>query len=370
MLEVYSASTMDERRFVLREICDKYGVEHGTLKQAIGAYNKDLLASSDLSETEVGLMCALEKELRELLTLWFCLSNLQLLRLTWQSPADIVEKVVQSDVVHPIRNLIDIRRRLGPHRRCFLFMHEAMPREPLVIVHVALMNKIASSIQDITEFDRLDGCESNNDTAIYYSISSTQRGLRGIDLGNLLIKRVVSELQHTDSPIKVHCTLSPLPLFRSWLLKNLKDPSASDELFDERLMKLCVQFNKFGDSITTERIRLFLLDQILTNDFEKYDEIKEIILHLAARYLCEVKQPSSGRAFDRVANFHLRNGAEMYRLNWRGNTSIRGLKSSLGLMVNYRYRLDQVGDFGFFRFFLFHFYNFAPALSSIFFTIF
>lgn len=56
-------------------------------------------------------------------------------------------KVAHSDTVHPVQDLSDMRRRVGAHRRCFLFMHEAMPREPLVVVHVALMNKIADSIQ-------------------------------------------------------------------------------------------------------------------------------------------------------------------------------------------------------------------------------
>uniref|UniRef100_F1L6U8 Malonyl-CoA decarboxylase n=1 Tax=Ascaris suum TaxID=6253 RepID=F1L6U8_ASCSU len=385
ILHIYSKSTADERRFFLREMCTKYGVDHDALKLAIDAYRKDpstyrdlniasrtryfrflqaignvecgvksicdlradvldFLSSSDLTPFEMNTMRTLEKELRELLTLWFCLSNLQLFRLTWQSPADIVEKVAHSDTVHPVQDLSDMRRRVGAHRRCFLFMHEAMPREPLVVVHVALMNKIADSIQDIIEVDRLDSCESTNDTAIYYSISSTQPGLRGIDLGNLLIKRVVSELQQTAPQINIHSTLSPLPQFRSWLLNSLNEPSTSEKLFDERLIKLCMDCKVFGDEKITEQMRLFLLQQIRKNDFQRYDEIKPVILHLAARYLCEAKQPSSGRAIDPVANFHLRNGAEIYRLNWRGNTSVRGMRSSLGLMVNYRYQMERVSE--------------------------
>uniref|UniRef100_A0A915B0S9 Malonyl-CoA decarboxylase n=1 Tax=Parascaris univalens TaxID=6257 RepID=A0A915B0S9_PARUN len=386
MSQIYSKSTMDERRIFLREMCTEYGVDHDALKLAIDAYRKDhstyrdlniasrtryfrflqaignveygvkcicdiradvldFLSTSDLTRLEMNAMQKLEKELRELLTLWFCLSNLQLFRLTWQSPADIVEKVAQSDIVHPVKDLLDMRRRVGAHRRCFLFMHEAMPREPLVVIHVALMNKIADSIQDIIEVDRLDSCESINDTAIYYSISSTQPGLRGIDLGNLLIKRVVSELQQTAPQISIHSTLSPLPHFRSWLLNGLNDPSTAEKLFDERLIKLLLMDCKgFDNGKMIEDMRLSLLQQIQKNDFQRYDEIKPVILHLAARYLCEAKQPSSGRAIDPVANFHLRNGAEIYRLNWRGNTSVRGMRSSLGLMVNYRYQMEHVSE--------------------------
>ncbi len=41
------------------------------------------------------------------------------------------------------------------------------------------------------------------------------------------------------------------------------------------------------------------------------------------------------------ANFHLRNGAVLWRLNWMGDTSPRGMTSSCGLMVNYRYYLES-----------------------------
>jgi hypothetical protein len=41
-----------------------------------------------------------------------------------------------------------------------------------------------------------------------------------------------------------------------------------------------------------------------------------------------------------VANFHLRNGAVMWRLNWQADLSARGLGNSCGIMVNYRYKQD------------------------------
>ena len=42
-----------------------------------------------------------------------------------------------------------------------------------------------------------------------------------------------------------------------------------------------------------------------------------------------------------VANFHLRNGAVVWRINWLADTSVRGLNASCGLMVNYRYYLQD-----------------------------
>lgn len=38
-----------------------------------------------------------------------------------------------------------------------------------------------------------------------------------------------------------------------------------------------------------------------------------------------------------AANFHLRNGAVMWRINWMADTSKRGADNSCGIMVNYRW---------------------------------
>lgn len=157
----------------------------------------------------------LESSLRELLTLWFCLSNLKLTRLTWETPADILQKVAKNEAVHPVQGLIDMQRRLGPGRRCFIFLHPSMPREPLVIVYVALTEAISDNVQKIMKEEDLSlEDEKKANTAIYYSITSTQPGLRGIDLGNLLIKKVAAELMKENPKIVNHSTLSPIPGFR------------------------------------------------------------------------------------------------------------------------------------------------------------
>jgi len=41
------------------------------------------------------------------------------------------------------------------------------------------------------------------------------------------------------------------------------------------------------------------------------------------------------------ANFHLRNGAVMWRINWMADPSPRGVANSCGIMVNYRYILKS-----------------------------
>ena len=67
---------------------------------------------------------------------------------------------------------------------------------------------------------------------------------------------------------------------------------------------------------------------------------KPVLVRLCAHYLLSVRRRRL--AFDPVANFHLRNGASVWRLNWGADLSHTGLKSSFGIMVNYRYILKDV----------------------------
>ncbi|MCW5745801.1 MAG: malonyl-CoA decarboxylase family protein, partial [Alphaproteobacteria bacterium] len=65
-----------------------------------------------------------------------------------------------------------------------------------------------------------------------------------------------------------------------------------------------------------------------------------ILMRLCARYL--VRETRGGKALDRVAHFHLGNGARIERLNWLGDPSDNGLHQACGVMVNYRYKLEDV----------------------------
>ncbi|CAH2324059.1 malonyl- decarboxylase, mitochondrial [Pelobates cultripes] len=90
-----------------------------------------------------------------------------------------------------------MKRRVGPYRRCYVFAHSSMPGEPLIVLHVALMQHISASIQAIVKEIPPSELEDGNKikSAIFYSISLTQQGLQGVELGTYLIKRVVKELQ-------------------------------------------------------------------------------------------------------------------------------------------------------------------------------
>ncbi|EFO26484.2 hypothetical protein LOAG_02000 [Loa loa] len=384
LIEKYFASSMLHRRSILVELAQNFGVDHAVLKRSIQLYHKneqafmnvasasrpyyfrlfqsignvaggvkkicamradalEMLRSLDLTRTESAALRPVENCLRELLTLWFCQSNLRLQQLTIESPGDILDKVMKCEAVYPMADLIDMKRRLGPNRRCFVFMHEAMAREPLVVVYAAFMKKIAKNLEDIMNGTDVLEDENASDTAMFYSISSAQAGLRGIDLGNMLIKRVIAEISNTNPHIRIFATLSPMPYFRSWLLRSLKCAAPSGDVIDERLLALCEENEFFeGDIKIVELVRLFLLDHLNKINVTKYEEVSEILLHLAVRYLLEVKRSGAGRVFDPVENFHLRNGAEIYAVNWKADTTIKGMESSYGVMVNYLYRLDQV----------------------------
>ncbi|VDN27701.1 unnamed protein product [Gongylonema pulchrum] len=223
----------------------------------------EMLRASDLTRTESAALRPLENCLRELLTLWFCQSNLSLRQLTFESPGDILEKVIKYEAVHPMTGLGDMQLRLGPNRRCFVFMHEAMAREPLVVVYVVFMKKIAKNLQDILDIAKMPADESVNNTAVFYSISSTQPGLRGIDLGNMLIKRDILDVAKMPADESVNNTA----VFYSI---SSTQPGTSGDIVDDRLIAFCEECELFeGDSKNIDIVRLFLLKRLKNLDPKK-----------------------------------------------------------------------------------------------------
>jgi malonyl-CoA decarboxylase len=162
------------------------------------------------------LLTALEKELKELLTTWFDVGFLEMRRITWDSPATLLEKLIVYEAVHAIQGWDDLKKRLDSDRRCFAFFHPRMPDEPLIFVEVALVNGIADNIQALLDEDAPVIDPLKADTAIFYSISNAQAGLAGISFGSFLIKRVVDVLASEFKGLKTFATLSPIPSFRTW----------------------------------------------------------------------------------------------------------------------------------------------------------
>ncbi|MEH6651643.1 MAG: malonyl-CoA decarboxylase [Motiliproteus sp.] len=265
----------------------------------------------------------LEADLKRLLSAWFDVGLLQLEQISWQSSAELLEKLIAYEAVHAIQGWGDLKNRLNSDRRCFAFFHPNMPNEPLIFVEVALVNGLADNVQQLLdeEVPVLDIGEA--DTAIFYSISNAQKGLAGISFGNFLIKRVVKQLQHEFPHLKHFSTLSPIPGFNRWL-------EHSD---DDQLRQL-----PGGKAwLDTPKPRRPNGKQTAVIN----PELSEGLLSLASHYLYAQKRNST-YAMDPVAHFHLSNGAQIARLNWMADSSDKGLRQASGMMVNYLYELPKI----------------------------
>jgi malonyl-CoA decarboxylase len=261
----------------------------------------------------------LDADLKHLFASWFNRGFIELRRIDWQTPAAVLEKLIAYEAVHEIKGWDDLRRRLAPDRRCFGFFHPALPGEPLIFVEVALVEGLATAVQPLLSQDTDEAAARERaaraDTAIFYSISNCQDGLRGVAFGNFLIKQVVEELQAEFPQLKRFSTLSPVPGFRQWLdnrLANGSDPDAA----------LLPQLQNDG----------------WWNDPAQSEKLRVPLLRLCARYL--TRKPSI--RIDPVARFHLGNGARLERINWLGNTAQRAIRESFGIMVNYLYDHDSI----------------------------
>ena len=280
----------------------------------------------------------LERDLKHLLVAWFDIGFLELQRITWDSPASLLEKLSVYEAVHQVRSWVDLKNRLDSDRRCFAFFHPRMPSEPLIFVEVALVTGMAGNIQALLDASAPLADPRNADTAIFYSISNAQKGLAGVSFGGFLIKRVADQLSNEFPRLKAFATLSPLPGFRAWLDQQFAEglPGVLDKN-DRKALAAALGENNVNKGALKQVVaeNAWLKDAVLTKALEGP------ITRLAARYLAEAKR-EDGKALDPVANFHLSNGARIERINWLGDTSKRGLQQSAGVMVNYQYRLEDI----------------------------
>ncbi|KAG5848538.1 malonyl-CoA decarboxylase, mitochondrial [Anguilla anguilla] len=282
--------------------------------------------------------------LKGLLSEWFSVGLLHLERVTWQSPCELLQKISQYEAVHPVRNWTDIKRRVGPYRRCYAFTHAAMPGEPLIVLHVALTEDISNNIQTILrEFATVDTEEDVNkiNSAIFYSLSSTQAGLQAVDLGTYLVKKVVLKLQGEFPHISQFSSLSPIPGFCAWLQGLLssqrKEGRGAGLLTEQEWREVEEATGSAGGAADSLRKLLASGDWARSERLAR--ALEPALMRLCAWYLYGEKR--RGYALNPVANFHLHNGATMWRLNWLADSSPRGVSASCGIMVNYRYFLQE-----------------------------
>lgn len=268
--------------------------------QALVDMRSDLLAAlpenPDLARTDM--------DFQHLLRSWFNRGFLVLRQVSWDTPASILEKIVEYEAVHAIGDWDELRRRLYPEdRRCFAFFHPSMPDEPLIFVEVALTMTVPNSIQRVLSEQREHRDAGETRVAVFYSISNCQAGLRGISFGNLLIKQVVAELQQELPQLETFVTLSPIPKLNTWRESRTGEGTAPAPL---------------GPDPSEEDVKVAATDYLLNAKNDR------------------------GEPFDPVARFHLGNGAQIYAIHAAADLSENGLRQSRGAMVNYQYDLAQI----------------------------
>tara|TARA_B100001173_G_scaffold8743_1_gene7617 strand:+ start:1454 stop:2806 length:1353 start_codon:yes stop_codon:yes gene_type:complete len=279
----------------------------------------DLLAFNDPA------LADLDDELRRLLDRWFDAGLLTLSQINWDSPASLLEKLVEYEAVHAVTSWGDLKNRLRSDRRLFAFQHPGLPNDLLIFVEVALVSGLANSVDDLLNTSAPIIDSDQTDTAIFYSISNCQDGLAGVRLGDFLIKKVVTELSREQPSLKTFATLSPIPGFRRWLEEKLEQPNFFDlEEETKSALHTALKNPKWGA------------------ETQVVSQLREALPKLGAHYLLLAKRGS--RASDPVANFHLSNGARIERIVFGANQQDVAQDRALGMMVNYRYEISKIED--------------------------
>ncbi|TDR93669.1 malonyl-CoA decarboxylase [Enterovirga rhinocerotis] len=360
LLDGYAAAPLAARLAFLTALADRFGPDRERLDRAIAAYQADptaramhelqeaaeprrqeLVRRLNLAPGGTAALVRMRQELlghlksrpdlaevdrdfTHLLSSWFNRGFLVLRPIDWTTPANILERIIRYEAVHAIDGWEDLRRRLEPaDRRCYAFFHPQLVDKPLIFVEVALTNGIPRAIAPLLDSNRLPQRAEDADTAVFYSISNTQKGLAGVSFGHFLIKQVVEELKRDLPNLKTFVTLSPVPGFARWLDSERRlDHSRYFNADAKEVLSALDTPGWHQDKAIAERVRAELLPA-------------------AAAYFLRARSPG-GRPVDPVARFHLGNGARLEFLNFLGDLSEKGLSQAHGLMVNYRYDLDEI----------------------------
>ena len=354
--DLYQTLTPENKLLFFKKINEKFKPNHSKVDEAIRKYNetqndknlfnlfivtegkrRELFRRMNMSPNGISTIVSLredliknleknpeliplDNDLRELFKSWFNPGFLKLEKITWDTKAAVLEKIMKYERVHEIKDMDELKRRLGEDRRFFSYFHPALEDEPIIFVQVALTNGLGKSIQEITK--PRTGGEKKYDTATFYSISNCQEGLARVTLGNFLIKRVVYEIQEELPNIKNFGTLSPIPGFRDWFL-----------LLDKEKIR-----NILGDE--TEKISFLRSSDLKIGDtriLANKNQITKLVLH----YLMNEKN-KKGLPINDVCRFHLGNGAIIDDIVINANISQVGFGRSFGVMVNYLYELKSI----------------------------
>ena len=360
LLSAYASRTTEERIDFLLKLASRFGADRARLERAIDRYRNDPSAANGISlhvaaesrrqelfrrlnlapggterlvrmREDVLTAAVVHPELetvdadfQHLFGSWFNRGFLQLKHIDWNTEAAVLERIIRYEAVHEITSWDDLRRRIDPaDRRCFAFFHPQLPGEPLIFVEVALAREIPEAIAPLLAAERRPIPPQRATTAVFYSISNCQDGLRGVPLGNFLIKQVVDTLKRELPGLRSFVTLSPVPGFAGWLRRE-RNARASTWLTED------------------DRQTIAAIDEPdWTKVPAKGRALRPLLTAALAEYLLRARD-GKGRPIDPVARFHLNNGARLERLNWLGDVSDKGLQQAAGFMVNYLYDIAQI----------------------------
>jgi malonyl-CoA decarboxylase len=355
--QLYQTLSKDKKLLFFKKINEKYKPNHTKVSEAIDKYLKtqndrnlsnlfkvsegkrrELFRRMNMAPSGTAIIVSLredlinilknhqdliglDNDLRHLFKAWFNPGFLKLEKITWDTKAAVLEKIIRYERVHQIKDMNELKRRLGEDRRFFSYFHPALEDEPIIFVQVALTNGLGKSIQELMK-PSSEG-EKKYDSATFYSISNCQEGLSRVTLGNFLIKRVVYEIQEELPNIKNFGTLSPIPGFADWFsyIEKNKIDNILGKSPNINLSFLKSSDLKIGD----------------TRIIENKDSISKLVFH----YLINEKN-HKGLPINDVCRFHLGNGAIIDDIVINGNVSEPGFKSSFGIMVNYLYELENI----------------------------
>lgn len=360
LLAAYASRTTEERIDFLLKLASRFGADRARLERAIDRYRSEPSAANGVAlhvaaearrqelfrrlnlapggterlvrMREDVLAAAVihpdletvDADFRHLFASWFNRGFLALKRIDWNTEAAVLERIIRYEAVHEITSWEDLRRRIDPDdRRCFAFFHPQLPGEPLIFVEVALAREIPGAIAPLLAADRRPIAARRATTAVFYSISNCQEGLRGVPLGNFLIKQVVAVLKRELPALRDFVTLSPVPGFMAWLRRE-RAARASTWLTDaDRQAIAAIDEPGWAQAAAATRA------------------LRPVLSAALAEYLLRARD-SKGRPIDPVARFHLHNGARLERVNWLGDLSDKGVQQAAGFMVNYLYDVAQI----------------------------
>jgi malonyl-CoA decarboxylase len=283
-------------------------------------------------------LAALDADLKHLFKSWFNRGFLHLERISWQTSAHVLEKLIRYEAVHEINGWPDLRRRLQADRRCFAFFHPALDEEPIIFIEIALSNRLIGELEPLLDIQAPVLPAEKANTAIFYSINNTLAGLRAIPFGNFLIKQVVVELAAELPDVKTYATLSPLPRFA----RALQDNRNADGFTRERLSRLLADYAEELTSAAHQHDPVDAFLHLLQTPVANRQILTAPLERLALAYLTLAHD--GGKLYDPVAAFHLANGARLERINAFANLRPYGLEASFGVTVNYRYLPDEVEE--------------------------